>query len=349
MARMTASRTHVGFFAVALVFAPNVAQANDGPAAPDAKDQKPSFPIEPAAEAFIGKFGRTALLQDEVFVKALEDLARSDLSAATKADAFALMQQRIGWLFVGAARLFPGRSYAQTQAMVLTTFFKYQQRMPKELEVGPLLALAQTGRAEHPLRSSNAVLLASILKREAAKETVRKMIDLKSIETAQIPAIDLHNLGLAAALTADPRVVAEAVALLPKIESEESREDLIVITSIFKDDALRGTIEQFVRNRFPASFDNSVQTALIVLAHAGPPDHFRVFYKSLGELTKDEKDIDLLRKFWDAGFRDRLQSDDPAQSPLKIWDGFTFALENRGGWITFGKSFRYWISFDSGS
>ena len=32
-------------------------------------------------------------------------------------------------------------------------------------------------------------------------------------------------------------------------------------------------------------------------------------------------------------------------SALKIWDGFTFALENEGGWITFGKSFRYWISF----
>ena len=79
------------------------------------------------------------------------------------------------------------------------------------------------------------------------------------------------------------------------------------------------------------------------LAHAGPPDHFRDFYKSLGNLTKDKKDIDLLRKFWDAGFRDRLQSDDPTKSPLKIWDGFT--LEKEGGWITFGKSFRYWISF----
>jgi hypothetical protein len=27
-------------------------------------------------------------------------------------------------------------------------------------------------------------------------------------------------------------------------------------------------------------------------------------------------------------------------SELKIWDGFTFALENEGGWITFGKLFR---------
>ena len=57
------------------------------------------------------------------------------------------------------------------------------------------------------------------------------------------------------------------------------------------------------------------------------------------------EDIDLLRKFWDSGFRDRLQSGDPAKSPIKIWDGFTFTLDNGGGWITFGKSFRYWISF----
>jgi hypothetical protein len=69
-----------------------------------------------------------------------------------------------------------------------------------------------------------------------------KAIDLKAIEAAQVPAIELHNLGLAAALTADPRIVGALVDLLPKIQSEESREDLIVITSIFRDDDLRGKI-----------------------------------------------------------------------------------------------------------
>ena len=329
-----------------LLAAKAVSVADNGPPKPNPGDKKASFPIDPAAEAFIGKFDRTALLKDEVFIKALEDLAKSDLSPAAKADAFALMQQRVGWLFVGAARLFPGQSYAQTQALVLTTFFEYQQKMPKGLEVGPLLELVRTSRADHPLRASNAILLAVILNRESAKDAVGKMIDLKAIEAAPVPAIDLHNVGLAAALAVDPKIVAAAVDLLPKIESEESREDLIVITSIFRDDALRGKIEQFARSRFPASFDNSVQTALIVLAHAGPPDHFRDFYKSLGDLTKDKKDIELLRKFWDSGFRDRLQSDDPGKTPLKIWDGFTFTLEDGGGWITFGRSFQYWISFE---
>jgi hypothetical protein len=345
MPLLTLPRPFLAVLASALLLAPNVAPAFDGPPAVDRDDKKPSFPFEPAAEAFIGKFDRTALLNDEVFIKALVELAKSDLSPSAKADVFALMQQRIGWLFVGAARLFPGKGYAQTQAMVLTTFFQYQQKMPKGLEVGPLLELARTGRADHPLRPSNAILLATILNRESAKDAVRKAIDHKAIEAAQVPAIDLHNLGLAAALTADPKVVAEAVALLPKIESEESREDLIAITSIFRDDDLRGKIEEFTRTRFPGSFDNSVQTALIVLAHAGPPDHFRAFYKSLGDLTKDQKDIDQLRNFWDEGFRDRLQSDKPGGSTLKIWDGFTFTLENDGGWITFGKSFRFWISF----
>jgi hypothetical protein len=84
---------------------------------------------------------------------------------------------------------------------------------------------------------------------------------------------------------------------------------------------------------------------LIVLAHAGPPDHFREFYKSLGELTKDKKDIEWLRKFWDDGFRDPLQSDPEKGSALKLWDGFTFKLENDGGMINSGESFRYWLSF----
>jgi hypothetical protein len=345
MARLISSRPIFLIVAIALPLVPSFASAVDGAGASDGGEKKPSFPIEPAAEAFIGKFDRMALLKDDVFVKALEDLAKSNLSPAAKADAFALMQQRVGWLFVGAARLFPGQGYAQTQAMVLSTFFQYQQKMPKGLEVGPLLEFARMHRADHPLRASNAILLASILDRASAKDAVRKAIDLKAIEAAPVPAIDLHNLGLASALTGDPKVVADAVALLPKIESEESREDLIAITLIFHDDDLRGKVEEFVRGRFPGSFDNSVQTALIVLAHAGPREHFRTFYKSLGDLTKDKQKIDLLRKFWDSGFRDRLQSDDPANSPLKIWDGFTFTLENDGGWITFGESFRYWISF----
>jgi quinoprotein glucose dehydrogenase len=322
------------------------AGASDEPAKPEKLDKKPSFAIEPAALAYVGKFDRMALFKDETFVRALKDLAASDLSPAAKADAFALMLERIGWLFVGAARLFPGRGYAETQAMIVTTLVEYEQKMPKGLEVRPLLELARTARNDHPLRSSNALLLATILNREAAKDAVRKAIDLKAIEAAQVPAIDLHNLSLAAALTADPKLVGELVALLPKIHSEESREDLIAITLNYRTDELRGQIEQFVRTQFPALFDNSVQTALIVLAHVGPPNHFRDFYKSLGDLNKDKKDIDLLRKFWDRGFRDRLQPDEQALSPLKIWDGFTLTLDNKGGWVTFGKSFRCWISFE---
>lgn len=309
-------------------------------------DRRPSFARAAEAEAFVARFDRTELVRDEVFVKVLQDLARSDLTPQAKADAFTLMQERIGWLFVGAARLFPGCGYAQTVAMTLSTYFQYQQKMPDGLDVGPLLDLARTSRADHPLRASNALLLATILNRKASKEAVEKAIDAEAIAKAPVPAIDLHNLAFAAALTADPKVVGRVLSLLPTMKSEESREDVMAVTGIYKVDELRDPIEAFVRRSFPASFDQSVQTAVCVLAHAGPPDHFRTFYKSLGDLTKDEADIETLRRFWDSGFRDRLQSDDPAQSPLKIWDGFSLDLESpEGGWISFGKTFRCWISF----
>jgi hypothetical protein len=318
-------------------------------AAPDTKDddkRTPSFPIDAQAKAFVGRFDRTELLKDEVFIKALGELARSKLSPESKADAFALMQERIGWLFVGAARLFPKCGYAQTMAMIFSTYFQYQRKMPAGLDVAPLLELARTARANHPLRASNALLLATILNPRASKDAVIRAIDAKAIEAAPVPAIDLHNLCLAAPLVWDPAVTRKLVDLLPGIESEESREDIIAATGHFKDDGLREQVEQFVRRRFPGSFDNSVQTALIVLAHVSPPEHFRKFYKSLGDLTKDKKDIDRLRDFWDAGFRDRLASDEPKGSMLKIWDGFTFALDKGGGTITYGKSFRSWISFE---
>jgi uncharacterized protein YndB with AHSA1/START domain len=63
------------------------------------------------------------------------------------------------------------------------------------------------------------------------------------------------------------------------------------------------------------------------------------------ELIREKLEQFVRRHFWDAGFRDRLQSNDPARSPLKIWDGFTFTLGDGGATITQGESFRYWISF----
>ena len=62
------------------------------------------------------------------------------------------MQERIGWLFSGTARLFPGHGYFQTQTMIVSTYLQYQQKMPDGLEVGPLLALAKQARADHPMR-----------------------------------------------------------------------------------------------------------------------------------------------------------------------------------------------------
>ena len=307
-----------------------------------AEDHKPSFPIEAEAEAFVAKHPREELSRDDVFIATLQELAKSALSPKAKADAFALMQERIGWLFNGTARLFPGHGYFQTQTLIASTYFQYQQKMPDGLEVGPLLTLAKETRADHPMRASNALLLATILNRKASVEAVSSAIDPKLIASAKVPAIDLHNLAMASALTADPKVVGKALTLLPETASEESREDLLSACGIYQNDDLRTAVEAFVRARFPGSFDNSVQTALMVLAHAGPPDHFREFYKSLGT---DKDSIDKLRAFWDSGFRDRLQGEKPGQSPLKIWDGFNVRLENDGAWVSYGDSYRYWLSF----
>jgi hypothetical protein len=108
--------------------------------------------------------------------------------------------------------------------------------MPPGFKVEPLLELARKGRGDHPLRASNALLLATILNHAAAKESVKKAIDWQAIEKAAVPAIDLHNLSLSSALALDPGVVAKVVGLLPKIDSEESREDVFAATGIFQDD-----------------------------------------------------------------------------------------------------------------
>lgn len=315
------------------------------PAAEDAEKKTPSFPIAGEALVFVNKYHRTELVKDPVFIKVLVELARSKIPPEARADAFALMQERIGWLFVGTSRLFPGCGYAQTVAQTLSVYFKYQEAMPPGLPVAPLLELSKTARRTHPWRASNALLLATILDHRAARETVIEAIDAKAIDEAPVPAIDLHNLAFAAALTRNVKAVRKLMDLLPEIDSEESREDILAASSIYRDEKLQEKIEQFLRDRFPKSFDHSVTTALIVLVHVSEQDHFRDFYKSLGDLTKDREDIEKLREFWDSRFRDTLQSDDPAQSSLKIWDGFTYAMGKDGGTISYGKDFHYWISF----
>ncbi len=311
-------------------------------AAAPPEDHKPSFPIEAEAEAFVARRPRQELLQDDVFVAALVELAKSGLPPRSQADAFALMQERIGWLFAGTARLFPKMGYAQTQAMILSAYFQYQGKMPSGLDVGPLLAFAEAARNDHPLRASNALLLATILNRGAAIDAVRLAIDPKKIAATPVPAIDLHNVSLAAALTGEPKIVSILVDLLPHTSSEESREDILAATGIYRIDEIRDKVEAFVRETFPASFDRSVKTALMVLVHGSEQGHFRDFYKSL---AKDPASIKTLRDYWDAKFPDSLQSDDPAKQPLKIWDGFTVTVENEGAWVRFGETYRYWVTF----
>jgi hypothetical protein len=224
-----------------------------GPGQEDDDKKAPSFPIDAGAKAFVGRFERAELVKDDVFIKALGDLARGKLSPEARADAFALMQERIGWLFVGAERMFPKCSYAQTIAMILSTYIGYQEKMPADVDVGPLLELSRTARDRHPLRASNALLLAAILNHKATKDVVKAAIDAKAIAKAPVPAIDLHNLCLAAALVRDPEVMRQLVDLLPGIISEESREDIIAATGIFQDDPLRDKVEQFVKRRFPGT------------------------------------------------------------------------------------------------
>ncbi len=311
--------------------------------AADGDERTPSFPISDHAKKFVGHLERNELAKDDVFVKALVELAKSDLSPEAKADAFMLMQDKIGWLFVGVAKIHPKHNYAQSVELTLSTYVQYQEKMPAGLDVGPLLKLAESSRNEHPLRPSNALLLATILNYKGSKDAVLKAIDAKAIARTQVPAIDLHNLSLAAALARDPAVVRKNLELLPGLDSEESREDVMAVTSIFRDEKMRDMIEAFLKAAFPKSFDNSVQTALIVLVHTSEPEHFRTFYKNLGDMTKDEKAIKILRDFWDSRFHYALQTDQETGIVLKVWDGFTFTLSEGGGTIAWGKTYKNWV------
>jgi hypothetical protein len=48
-----------------------------------------------------------------------------------------------------------------------------------------------------------------------------KAVDVKAIEAAPVPALDLHDRGPADALTSDPKAVAQPVSLPPGAESLE--------------------------------------------------------------------------------------------------------------------------------
>lgn len=310
-------------------------------------DKTPSFPVDEEAKVFAGRHGHAEWIKDEVFTKGLGALARSGLSPEAKTDAFILMQQEIGWLFAGALRNFPRMCYAQTSAQMLSTYFQYQQANQDGHDVAPLLKLAATTRAGHPLRASNALLLATLLNPKEAKPAILAAIDAPAIAASTVPAIDLHNLCLAAALTGDPKVVEKLFALLPTTESEESREDVLVATSLYQVDLFRDLTEAFLRREFPGRYDNAVVTALQLLAREGGTPHFREFYKSLADLSKSPEDRKKLADLWDARFLDKFQRNAPGNNlAMKIWDGFQVTVDKGGAWISDRKSFRYWIRWE---
>ncbi len=301
--------------------------------------------FEKAAREYVGQYTTAELFQDDVFVEVLQDLAQSKLTPEAKVDAFILMQQRIGWLFVGMVQMPPKWAYARWSGAQVSTYFQYAFVMPQGIDVADLLELADVEDERwttDPLRPSNALLLASILNHEAAGAAVAKAIDLEAVRATPVPPITIHNLAFAAMLTRDPEQVHRMIVWLPEVIYEESREDLVNLAMVYRTDPVKDALEQFVTEAKADFNDNAVVGALKALSAITPEERFEAFFQArLTEVDPERRaEFESLR---DQQFPDRLARRTLAEgmSMTKIWDGFVLQALSDRFVIEFSDRFRY--------
>jgi hypothetical protein len=287
-----------------------------------------SFAIESDASQRIVPLAREELVRDEVFVDTLKGVLGGPLSVEAKTDAFTLMLDKIGWLFAGSVRLFPGQGYLGTFHGRLATYFVYQEELAAFAEQATgFAALAGSTCGVNAVRCSSALMLTALLDRERAAVEVRRMIAEEAHRSAEVPEIVVHALAVASGLSRAPAVAVDLAALLPRITSEESREDVICALAIFASADATAEVTAFLEGELRVRNDNAVETGLFVARQRLGPSRFQTWYAGVKMQLGPERAARLEELGLEGT---RLPMQDFGSAPVKIWDGFDVTLYDDG-------------------
>jgi len=312
------------------------------PAPPEAREA--SYRINPAARALIEPLVGEQLGKDAYFVRVLREvLERDDFSPADRADALTLMLRKIGWLFNGTAPIPPGFSYPRMFQSQAATYLAYQSALETSAVDGtPLLVLATRECASNALRCASAILLAAMADREATRRRLGSMLDARWIPDTQVPPITLHALCLAVVLARDPALAGRLAALLPSIRGEEEQEDVLSSVAMYEGPRATRVLQQFLAAAADERFDQSVETAAILLRRREPPLAFDAFYAELIARAADESVRSALSALRARSFADGYSSEGRG-TWQKLWDDFSIVVWDDGTGVAFGSTFRDFV------
>jgi len=303
----------------------------------------PSFKLSDEAIAFTKGFHARELIKDEIFIDSLQTILNSGLNEQAKIDSFVILLDKIGWLFNGSVRLFPGGSYVETYYGIVSTYIKYQKAFKNiNYNVTGILEIASKSCEENTISCSNALLLATILDKKASSQTISQLSTVQHINNSKVPAIFLHNLTLSAVLSRNIKLIEKLLDIVSEIKIEEGREDILSAAGIYNYKPFLTTIKTFARKQYLENFDNSVQTAIIIIRKKSPPKEFDVFFKSLK--TGDKKKIreESLNLMVKNNFKGPLQSQ--KRSWIKTWDGFDVTVYEDGMHLSLKDRFSHFRS-----
>jgi hypothetical protein len=305
-----------------------------------------SFVLSSEAQIFTEKYHANDLIDDSYFISTLDMILTSDLNELSKVDAFMIILDKIGWLFNGTMKLFPERNYFETYTGTIATYLKYQKALePLEYDINKLLAITQPSSNASVIQRANALLLATIVNRQASISQIYALCNSEVINSSDVPAIMLHSISMSVVLARDAQLAHRLLAIIPSISIEEGREDILCSAGIYSVPEIIDSIRKYVRNNYVSSFDCSIQTGLIIIQKRSLKDDFISFLEELSTIDHEKVRAKDISEFKSSNFRGPLESLPGERVYTKTWDNFNITFYDDGTLVTYGD-FSHFRSFN---
>jgi hypothetical protein len=269
-----------------------------------------------------------SLLRKIILDKQFTDLEKVKL--------FYLMQEKIGYAFVGVSYLPPKQNYFNLYSGVAITWQKTKQSL-KDLnpDVTGLLALADSNLTRDAIVSSNALLLASMINTDSVLKKLHSYSKADVIWKSKNPDIFNHYVCLSSSLVQDTMVVSNLSANIMSFKQESFIED--AFCAIYTRNNPVKLIHDYILYEKNPKNDLAIQTALCALAARVPLATFQKSVKSLLVESKDKWKTDLCRNILNNKIPFNYSLTNKEQLVTKISDGVQLSVYNDGLLISNGS------------
>ncbi len=292
--------------------------------------------IHKSLRDLIDTYDKSSYFDDDFFNGMLKKIISDKrFSDKEKVQMFYLMQKKLGFAFFGLAYLPPKQNYFECQAGKILTYEKTSATLQDlHYNVNGFLSLADSNLQKDALLSSNALLLATLLRPDTMAKKIEIFSSAEKIQASKSPDIVNHYLCLCASLVQTPVVVAHLLENLYKFERAEYRED--ILCAIYAKNNSFSKIKDYVMAEKNQKNGLAIETALCILAAKVPEATFEKSVQGFISESKEKWKNELMKKILKKQVPFNYDLAHAAQIVSKAWPNVTFSIYAEGLLITDG-------------